>query len=41
VDIALTGMTHDREITRQRVIEIARTVLRGNAMKLYGWPDRP
>jgi uncharacterized protein len=35
--IALTGMMQDGEITRQRASEIARMVLRDNAMKLYGW----
>jgi uncharacterized protein len=34
--IALTGMVDDREITRDRALEIARMVLRGNAVKLYG-----
>ena len=34
--IALTGMVNDREITRERALEIARMVLRGNAVKLYG-----
>ena len=38
--IALTGMMDDNEITRGRAREIARMVLRGNALKLYGWPDR-
>jgi predicted TIM-barrel fold metal-dependent hydrolase len=38
--IALTGMMDDGEITRARAIEMARMVLRGNALKLYGWPDR-
>jgi predicted TIM-barrel fold metal-dependent hydrolase len=39
--IALTGMMDDGEITRPRAMEIARMVLRGNALKLYdGWPDR-
>lgn len=37
--IALTGMVNDNEITRTRAREIARMVLRGNALKLYGWPD--
>jgi len=37
--IALTGMMQDGEISRQRALEIARMVLRGNALKLYGWPD--
>lgn len=35
--LALTGMMNDREITRERALELARMVLRGNAMKLYGW----
>jgi hypothetical protein len=39
--IALTGMMQDGEITRARAIEIARLVLRGNALKLYGWSERP
>ena len=30
----------DDEITRERASEIARMVLRGNAIKLYGWTDR-
>lgn len=38
--IALTGMVEDNEISRARAHEIARMVLRGNALKLYGWPDR-
>ena len=38
--IALTGMMDDGEITRARALELARMVLRGNALKLYGWPDR-
>ncbi|MGH7582264.1 MAG: amidohydrolase family protein [Gemmatimonadales bacterium] len=33
--IALTGMMNDHEITRERAVEIARAVLRGNALKLY------
>jgi predicted TIM-barrel fold metal-dependent hydrolase len=37
--IALTGMMQDGEISRERALEIARMVLRGNALKLYGWPD--
>jgi predicted TIM-barrel fold metal-dependent hydrolase len=37
--IALTGMMNDNEITRSRAIEIARMVLRSNALKLYGWSD--
>ena len=39
--IALTGMVNDREITRARALEIARMVLRGNALKLYGWQALP
>jgi predicted TIM-barrel fold metal-dependent hydrolase len=38
--IALTGMMDDREITRARAEQIAREVLRGNALKLYGWKDQ-
>jgi uncharacterized protein len=38
--IALTGMIDDGEITRARAFEIARMVLRGTALKLYGWPGR-
>jgi hypothetical protein len=34
--IALTGMIKDGEITRDRALELANIVLRGNAMKLYG-----
>lgn len=34
--IALTGMINDREITGPRAVELARMVLRDNAMKLYG-----
>lgn len=34
--IALTGMLDDKEITRSRASELARMVLRENAMKLYG-----
>jgi predicted TIM-barrel fold metal-dependent hydrolase len=34
--LALTGMVNDREITRERALELARMVLRENAMKLYG-----
>jgi predicted TIM-barrel fold metal-dependent hydrolase len=39
--IALTGMMQDGEITRARAMEIGRMVLRGNAMKLYGWSEKP
>jgi predicted TIM-barrel fold metal-dependent hydrolase len=34
--LALTGMVNDKEITRERAIELARMVLRENAIKLYG-----
>jgi len=33
--LALTGMVHDGEITRERAVEIARMVMRENARKLY------
>ena len=35
--LALTGMMNDKEITRERAVELARMVLRENAMKLYGF----
>ena len=35
--IALTEMMRDGEITRPRALEMATMVLRGNALKLYGW----
>jgi hypothetical protein len=35
--LALTGMMNDGEISRERAIELARMVLRGNALKLYGF----
>jgi uncharacterized protein len=38
--IALTGMMQDGEITRERAGEIARMVLRENAIKLYGWAEQ-
>jgi uncharacterized protein len=38
--IALTEMVNEGEITRPRAKEIAQIVLRGNALGLYGWPDR-
>lgn len=38
--IALTGMIDDHEITKPRALEIARMVLRGNAIKLYGWNEK-
>jgi predicted TIM-barrel fold metal-dependent hydrolase len=34
--MALTGMMNDGEVSRDRAIEIARMVLRENAIKLYG-----
>jgi predicted TIM-barrel fold metal-dependent hydrolase len=34
--MALTGMVNDHGITRDRAVEIAKMVLRGNALKLYG-----
>jgi uncharacterized protein len=34
--LALTGMVNDGEITKERAFELARMVLRENAMKLYG-----
>ncbi len=34
--LALTGMINDGEITRERAMELARMVLRENAIKLYG-----
>src|SRR5204862_5526152 len=36
--MALTGMVRDKEITRERASELARMVLRENAMKLYHLP---
>ena len=39
--IALTELMHQGEITRARASEIGRMVLRGNAIKLYGWTDKP
>jgi len=39
--IALTGMLEDGEITVPRANEIARMVLRENALKLYHLGDRP
>lgn len=35
--MALTGMINDKEITRDRALELARMVLRENAIKLYGF----
>jgi uncharacterized protein len=37
--LALTGMVNDGEITRERAKELARMVLRGNAIQLYGLKD--
>ena len=34
--LALTGMINDGEITRERAVQLARMVLRENAIKLYG-----
>ncbi len=34
--MALTGMIEDGDITRERAVEVARLVMRGNAAKLYG-----
>src|SRR5713226_4237568 len=34
--LALTGMMNDGEITHERALELARMVLRENALKLYG-----
>jgi len=39
--IALTGMLQNGEITRERALEIARLVLRDNALKLYGLAAPP
>jgi hypothetical protein len=39
--IALTAMLRDREVTRERALEIARMVLRDNAIRLYHLPDAP
>ena len=35
--IALTGMMEDREITRDRALQLAHMVLHDNAARLYGW----
>ena len=37
--LALTGMIRDGEITRKRALELARMVMRDNAVKLYGLKD--
>ena len=39
--IALTGMMEDGEITRAQASEIARKVMRDNAIKLYGLSAKP
>jgi len=39
--LALTGMMNDGEITRERALELARMVLRENAIKLYGLQAQP
>lgn len=36
--LALTAMVNSGEITHERALELARMVLRDNAMKLYGFP---
>ena len=38
--LALTGMMNDGEITRTRAVELARMVLRENAIKLYQLPSK-
>ncbi len=39
--LALTGMVADGDVTRERAIELAQMVLRGNARKLYGLDRDP
>jgi predicted TIM-barrel fold metal-dependent hydrolase len=39
--IALTGMMQDEEISRAQASDIARKVMRGNAIKLYGLNAAP
>ena len=39
--IALTGMMNDGELTRDKATEIARKVMRGNAIKLYNLATNP
>jgi predicted TIM-barrel fold metal-dependent hydrolase len=41
LEIALTGMMRDQQITRDRALEIARMVLRGNAESLYKFQGIP
>jgi hypothetical protein len=36
--LALTGLMNDHEIARARAMDLARMVLRENAIKLYGLP---
>ena len=38
--LALTGMMNDGEITRERALELARMVLRENAIRLYNLPNK-
>ncbi len=38
LSLALTGMMNDHEITRAHAVELARMVLRENAIRLYGLP---
>jgi uncharacterized protein len=38
--LALTGMINDGEISKERAVELARMVLRENAIKLYGLSSR-
>jgi hypothetical protein len=38
--IALTGMMEDKEISRDRALELAHMVLHDNAARLYGWAPR-
>lgn len=38
--LALTGMMNDGEVTRERAIELARMILRDNAIKLYNLHDK-
>jgi hypothetical protein len=37
--LALTEMVNDGEISRERALEIARMVMRGTAVRLYGLRD--
>lgn len=37
--LALTGLMNDRDITRERVLELARLVMRDNALQLYRLPS--